>query len=203
MSNDTRYLFRRRGIALVLTAVFALGVILLLAALWRRARIDNFSEVVPARIYRSGQPRTAQWDKLYNQFALRTVLSLRETNDLPEVMSIEKSTCERLGIRFVNVPMPGDGLGDFEAYDQALAVLSDPNAAPVLVHCARGVYRTGGVIAAYRMLVQNWPETAAHAEIRAHRFKSSADHPLFSHLNAYFESRKNRFLPVDNQPEKR
>jgi protein tyrosine/serine phosphatase len=185
------------GLAAVLAAAGLLAL-----AFWPRG-VDNLDVVVPNQIYRSGQPADDQRADLLRELNLRTVLSLRETNAPPDVLAAEADACARHGVRLVNVPMPGDGLGDFEAYDRALALLTDPETRPVLVHCARGSYRTGGVIAAYRLLIQGWSEADALSEMRAHRFTRRADHPLLAHLRAYVASRKNRILSVDSPSESR
>jgi protein tyrosine phosphatase len=43
----------------------------------------------------------------------------------------------------------------------------------VLVHCAAGAYRTGGVVAAYRMLVQGGSPADAWAEMKRYDWDDS------------------------------
>jgi protein tyrosine/serine phosphatase len=49
---------------------------------------------------------------------------------------------------------------------RVLRILSDESGGPYLVHCQGGADRTGLVIAAYRMVVQNWSYGEAIGEMR-------------------------------------
>ena len=68
----------------------------------------------------------------------------------------------RLGVDFVNLPMPGDGLGEEWQFREILKILDDPGRRPALVHCARGTCRTGASVAFYRFERDGWtPEDVA------------------------------------------
>ena len=99
--------------------------------------------------------------------------------------------------------MYGDGIALYDEYDQALAVLADPALHPVLVHCARGAFRTGAVIALYRVRAQGWGEEEVVREMRAYRFFERKERPLLPHLKKYLYARKNRILSVDIAPSAR
>jgi protein-tyrosine phosphatase len=58
----------------------------------------------------------------------------------------------------------------------------------VLVHCARGSYRSGAVIASYRVLVQGWSEEDAIREMAKYRAHTNG-HVLIPYLHEYFRSR--------------
>jgi tyrosine-protein phosphatase SIW14 len=47
------------------------------------------------------------------------------------------------------------------------ALLADPANHPVLVHCFRGVHRSGAYCAIYRMEFEHWPNDRAIAELKA------------------------------------
>jgi hypothetical protein len=66
---------------------------------------------------------------------------------------------EELGIELLRLPLSGDGTGDVHRYAEAVAAIVEAKrqARPVLVHCAAGAQRTGGVIACYRLLVEGRP----------------------------------------------
>ncbi len=178
-----------------------LAALLLLPAaggLWLVARgcvgWDNFGVVEPGLIYRSGQLRPAQLEKLIRRHKIKTII---KTN-IPELsiadMAREREICRRHDVRVAALIMPGDGLGEFEQYDRALALLRDRRNLPALVTCARGTHRTGAVVAAYRVLAQNWPVSRALAEMEVYRFdpggrRGRAEHPLSAHLRAYFKER--------------
>ncbi len=173
-----------------------LSALLLLAAavsttvvVWRAVRFDNFAVVAEGRLYRSGQPKPGQLERLIADRGVRTILCLRETNAPPEIMAAEEAVCRRTGARLVMLPMPGDGMGDFEMFDAALRILGDPESLPALVHCARGSYRTGAVIALYRILIEGVPEEAAFEEMRRYRFRENPAKPLHPYLRSYLRSR--------------
>jgi tyrosine-protein phosphatase SIW14 len=58
------------------------------------------------------------------------------------------------------VPIPAE-----QGVDQFLAIMADPRKRPVLVHCNRGVHRTGSFCAIYRMECQNWSNADALNEL--------------------------------------
>jgi hypothetical protein len=53
----------------------------------------------------------------------------------------------------------------------------------VLVHCAAGAYRAGGVMASYRILFQGWSPKRAKREMMSFGVESSDNLP--EHLNQY------------------
>ena len=147
--------------------------------------LDNFATVEAGRLYRSGQLRVYQLERLIHRLGLRTVINTRE----PEArVEAERIVCEANDVWMVRLPMPGDGRGGYGQYDHALEILRDTNNLPALVHCARGVHRTGALIAAYRVKVQGWDAGEAFREMQRYRFKP-ADHPLVGHLAPYLEGR--------------
>lgn len=156
---------------------------------WRWCRVDNFGVAVPGRIFRSGQPRPAQLEKLIRENGIKTVLSLREPEAPPDLIFAEEEACSHGGARQVRLMMPGDGRGTYEQYDEALALLSEPTNLPALVHCARGSYRTGAVIASYRVRVQGWSEDDALKELRSYR-ADKADAVLVPYLKEYWRLRR-------------
>jgi protein-tyrosine phosphatase len=79
-----------------------------------------------------------------------------------EELWAERALTRKLGVDFVNLPMPGDGLGEEWEFREILKVLDDPARRPVLVHCARGTCRTGAAVAYYRFERDGWtPEDVA------------------------------------------
>ena len=179
----------RRLIPWLLAALLAAAAVAAPIVAWRALRFDNFAVVTEGRLYRSGQPKPGQLERLIAARGVRTVLCLRETNAPPGIIAAEEDVCRRTGARLVNLPMPGDGRGDFEMFDSALRILSDPGSLPALVHCARGSYRTGAVIALYRILLEGVPEEDAFAEMRRYRFRENPEKPLYPYLRRYLKSR--------------
>ena len=184
---------RRRGLSLSLKLVLlaVLAVVCVFAVKYGRrcAVLDNFGVVVQGQIYRSGQPLPWQIERLIRERRLRTVLNTREPEAAAWLMRTEQKVCDRHGVRMVRIMMPGDGRGTYAQYDEALAILRTPTNLPALVHCARGAYRSGAVVAAYRVLVQGRSEDEAVREMRDYRARTR-DHVLVPYLREYFRSRR-------------
>jgi protein tyrosine/serine phosphatase len=141
-----------------------------LAAAWlisldRQGRLvwDHWDEVKRGVLYRSGQLSPGQLTEAVERYNIRTVINLQWPG---EEMRVERSLAGRLGVDFVNLPMPGDGLGEEGQFREILKVLDDPDRRPVLVHCARGTCRTGAAVAFYRFERDGWTPEDVAAELR-------------------------------------
>ncbi len=133
-----------------------------LIALDRHGRLvwDHWDEVKPGILYRSGQLTGDQLREAVKRYQIRTVINLQWPGD---EMKAERSLSRRLGVDFVNLPMPGDGLGEEWQFREILKILDDPTRRPALVHCARGTCRTGAAVAFYRFERDRWtPEDVAN-----------------------------------------
>jgi len=63
----------------------------------------------------------------------------------------EKEYLEKKGIRLERIPVKLGGWPTKKDVDRFFEIVNDPQAQPVLVHCAQGVRRTGFMAAAYQM----------------------------------------------------
>jgi len=150
---------------IVLTGLVPLAA--MTAAVWligldRRGQLvwDHWDEVKRGVLYRSGQLTGDQLREAVKRYGIRTVVNLQWPG---EEMKAERSLSRRLGVDFVNLPMPGDGLGEEGQFREFLKVLDDPDRRPALVHCARGTCRTGAAVAFYRFERDGWtPEDVAN-----------------------------------------
>ena len=156
---------------------------------------DKLGMVEAGRVYRSGQLKGFQIERLARRRGLRTVVALREADVRDTVIREQEELCRRLGIDLVWIEMPGCGRGTYEAYDEALRVLEDETRLPALMHCARGTHRTGAVAAAYRVGVQGWAPEDAMAEMPRYRFRPRG-HPLVSWLEPYLQNLHLRRQPA-------
>jgi len=124
--------------------------------------VSNFHQV-DDHVYRGAQPPAAGFAHLA-RIGIKTVVDLR---DEPAQIRAEQHAVEAAGMRFVSIPMHGLTAPMDQVIAQALAILNDPAAAPVFVHCRRGADRTGTVIACYRISFQHWRNDKALAEARS------------------------------------
>jgi protein tyrosine/serine phosphatase len=149
------------GLIPLIAAIVATGLIVL----DRQGRLvwDHWDEVKRGILYRSGQLSADQLTEAVKRYNLRTVINLQWPG---EAMQAERSLCRRLGVDFVNLAMPGDGLGQEWQFREVLKIVDDPARRPALVHCARGTCRTGAAVAFYRFERDGWTPDDVAGELR-------------------------------------
>ncbi len=112
--------------------------------------IGNLHQVSP-EVYRCEQPDDDQLPEL-RKLGIKSMLSLREYHsDVDEFTDA--------GIVLIRVPMDAGKIDAALLRTAVQAIIEAPK--PILVHCWHGSDRTGAVIAAYRMVVQQWPRGQA------------------------------------------
>lgn len=143
----------------------------------------NFAAVTPGILYRSGQMRPEHLEQVIAEEGIRTIVCLN-----PGDRAEEAEIARRLGIDYVELPMPGDGRGEATLFHEYLKIVGQPERRPVLVHCAAGAYRTGVAVALYRMVFSGWTAESAMREMAYYGCAIDTDQPLIDHLRATYES---------------
>jgi protein-tyrosine phosphatase len=141
-----------------------------LVVLDRHGRLvwDHWDEAKRGVLYRSGQLTGEQLTAAVKRHNIQTVINLQ----LPgEELAAERALCARLGVDFVNLPMPGDGFGEEWQFREILKITDDPERRPVLVHCARGTCRTGAAVAIYRFERDGWMLEDVAIEMRRQTYR--------------------------------
>lgn len=115
--------------------------------------VPNFGEVTP-HLYRGAQPSPQGFQALA-AMGIDIVVDARLSQK-----NSEKKIVTAAGMQYISIPwhcmFPKD-----KAMAQFLAVLRDNPKKKIFVHCRLGDDRTGMMVAAYRMAVDNWtPEEA-------------------------------------------
>jgi len=181
---------RWRAVA-VLISVVAAG---LLAANHRQvtALRDRFipkrwGVVEEGKIFRSGQLSRHLVKQMLESNRIQVVVDLtwddpNEPNHQAEVAAIAE-----LGIERRLCPLLSDGTGDVHIYARAVSEVAAAvrERKTVLVHCAAGAQRTGGVVALYRMLVQGKSPEFALAEMRKYKYDPERSPRLLEYVNAH------------------
>ena len=163
-SNHRRRLSRSRNRRNVSAIVFTIAIAF--AGDPHPAHVRNFG-AVSSSIYRGAQPSEAALEDLAG-LHVKTVIDLREPGAGTE---LERAQAQRLGLKYVNLPMRPFSAPTPEEVRRALGLLGSQNCLPVFVHCRRGKDRTGTVIACYRIQHDGW--TNRHALEEANRFGMS------------------------------
>lgn len=155
------------GIASI-AATATLAVWLTVLSRSNRLVWDHFDVVKPGILYRSGQLELDQLEKAVRLYGLKTVVNFQ----LPGPgVDRERALASRLGIEFLNLPMPGDGFGREEQFREVLEAIDDPARRPVLVHCARGTCRTSSAVALYRFERDGWTIEDVSAEMERQTYR--------------------------------
>lgn len=124
---------------------------------------ERFDTVKPGVLYRSGQLSTAQLREAIDRYGIRTVVNFQVRD---RTLVEEEALVQGMGLKFVNLPMPGDGFGEESQFREFLALVDDPENRPVLIHCAAGTCRTGAAVALYRFERDGWSIDDVSDEMR-------------------------------------
>lgn len=127
----------------------------------------RFGVVEDGLIYRSGQLSRALVEETLDEHGIKVIVSLRPDEPGDADHEAERRAADDLGIDWKLFPLIGDGTGDIANYAAAIKAIAQARAQhkAVLVHCGAGTYRTGGVLAAYRMFVDGVPPAQAWEEM--------------------------------------
>jgi len=117
--------------------------------------LDNFYRVTP-ELYRGAQPDAAGMRKL-KELGIKTIVNLR-------LMHSDADEIGRLDIAGEHIRID-PFKPNMDELVRFLRIATDPNRAPVFVHCQRGIDRTGMAVAAYRIVVCGWTKTQALDEM--------------------------------------
>jgi len=121
---------------------------------------------VDANVYRGRQPSAEGFTTLA-QMGIKTVIDLRGGwLHMPR----ERKLVRQAGMRYVEERFSGIFAPHDAQIAKLLAVMQDPSATPVFVHCRRGADRVGTLIACYRMVHDRWTNQQAMEEARTAHF---------------------------------
>ena len=142
----------------------------------REKHLRNVRVVDEGVLYRSGQPSPAGLGRLIHDYDIRTVVSFRDVEEGKTAVppeQWEEAFCAKLGINYVRLPLKvwsHDKTGAIPADENVrrlVEIMADRKNHPVLIHCYRGVHRTGTYAAIYRMEFQGWSNADAIEELKA------------------------------------
>lgn len=172
------------------SVAFVLFLLILLAfGAWEIGKY----QVVPRRwgvveqdkIFRSGRIAPRLMRPILQKYGIKVIVDLTDSDPDNSSVQAEQKAVKELGISRYNFQLIGDGTGNITNYAQAISAIEQARKEnkPVLVHCAAGAQRTGGVIAAYRLLVEKQLPATAYAELTRYGWKPRHDRVLLDYLN--------------------
>jgi len=144
----------------------------------------HLAEVYPALLYRSGQIDPRLIEQTLRELEIARIVDLTGEHGSEE-QRVEREIAQRLRIEYRSFQLGGSGTGDVEQYVGAIEAIDDSvrRGRPVLVHCRAGDRRTGGVVAAYQLLVRGESSARAIEELERFARSSLADAPLWRYLD--------------------
>jgi protein tyrosine phosphatase (PTP) superfamily phosphohydrolase (DUF442 family) len=116
------------------------------------------AEVAPG-LYRGGQP-DANGIAWLKSIGVKTIVNLRHYHG-----NTEKRLVEAAGLRYERIALESSDAPEPEQIARFLALVRDPAARPMYVHCMHGVDRTGAMMSVYRMEEEGWTNVEAFAEM--------------------------------------
>lgn len=142
--------------------------------------VSNLHRVTD-KLYRGAQPKRKGFKNLEQKLGITTVLDLQvQHSDLPQG--------EGTHLKFVKAPMVAWHVNDDDGEQivRALKLIRKGTAnGKVFVHCTHGADRTGTVMAAWRMVEQDWTAEEALAEMVEGGFHF---HSIFSGIPKYLRT---------------
>jgi protein tyrosine phosphatase (PTP) superfamily phosphohydrolase (DUF442 family) len=156
-SERSRNLSRQRLIRVSAVLVVLLGLTVTIG--YKPLFKQNFSEVVPNRLYRSAQPddRLAGWIEEHN---IKSVLNLRGGYPSYQWYAQEREIIRDHTVDYYEIPISAQLRPRKRELLQIIDLLGRARY-PLLVHCKSGADRTGLGVALYHLMVQKeLPQTA-------------------------------------------
>lgn len=188
---------RRGFIALVVLLVLGIGS----AIAWNNGLRDqfiprNFGVVEAGQLYRSGQISARLVEPTLRDHGIKTIVSLSASGAKPADVAAERKAVNDLGIDWELFPLRGNGTGSVETYAEAVAAIdrAKKEGKPVLVHCVAGAQRTGGVIAAYLLLVEKRSPAEVYAGMKSYGHDPRDNPHLLEYLNSHMSDLANQLV---------
>ena len=125
------------------------------------AHVRNFGKVND-HIYRGGQPMLVGLQEL-GAMGVKVDIDLRESG---EGTAEEKRAAEKLGLKYINVPLAALSAPTNAQIERILSLLMHSETDTVFIHCRRGKDRTGTAIACYRIQHDHWDNQRALTEAK-------------------------------------
>lgn len=132
-------------ITVVVGILHLLDVFVLLYALYRIEFHNNFGEVRPGVLYRSGEMASEDLEQIIKKYGIASVLDLRISGETIRTNGTsENQLVSSLGADYINFPMATTRVPtkeDLLRLEETLHSLRTP----LLIHCSTGALRTGVV----------------------------------------------------------
>ena len=186
MGNNSRVINRWRWALPSMLVLVVLGYLVFDHLIKDRILPKRWGEVETGLVYRAGQIHPALVEATLQENGIRKIIDLQYWEEKPGLLA-ERDAATSLQIEIERFPLNGNGTGNVQHYVEAILALhqAKTEGVPVLVHCAAGSQRTGGVLAAYRTLVLGISADAAVTEMESYDWDPAKDQILLDYLNEH------------------
>ncbi len=174
------------GLGLMLIGV---GVGLWTYVLRDRLIVKRWGTVTPGVVFRSGQISRFLILPTLQQHRIKHIICMTSPDSLDADQQAELAAAKELGIDYKFLPLNGRGVGKVEHFTGAVTALAKnaKQGEPVLIHCHAGAQRTGGVVAAYRLLLEGRSPEFVIGELRRYGWNPNRDQVLIDFVNAHLK----------------
>jgi len=153
--------------------------------------MGNFREVVPGKVYRSGQPSPAQLRNWVERYKIKTVLNLRGREQ--EDIEVEEVVARELGLTMISMRVSSRRLPARYIVLHLIKHIESVEL-PVLIHCYSGVDRAGTVSALAAMAIGNvdyeeakWNAYVAPGPWKRKKYENRRYFKYYSHISDIFK----------------
>lgn len=130
--------------------------------LYKFIHLKNFRTVIPNEIYRSGQPTAKDIEAWRDSYHIKSILNLRGHVDFG-TMGKAFDYSKSIGLEAKVVKLFSNELPTIDELDKIIDfIINSPK--PLLIHCMRGVDRTG-LISAVALILNNYSLERASDEL--------------------------------------
>jgi protein tyrosine/serine phosphatase len=145
----------------------------------------RFGVVEQGTIFRSGRLSHIQVKHVLKKHKIKVIVALENFKKTDPDQQAEVSASEELGIELLRFHLRGNGTGDINSYIKAITAINmaKKENKPVLVRCAAGTQRTGGVVATYHALFDSWTPEQIYHEMAKYDFHHRSNDKLIPYLN--------------------
>ncbi len=176
---------------LVVAAIASGAAVFVYRVVWPDVHPKRFAEVVPGKLYRSGEPSPAALEAMVKEHGIRTIIDLGVASEGDVRDRRLQLSTQALGITRFKFDLIGDSTGNPNEYVAALRLASDPARQPVLVHCATGSQRTSCAIGLFRAAFEGVSVDEAIAEAKRFDAKPKVDETMRSIVSPVLEALRN------------
>jgi protein tyrosine/serine phosphatase len=146
--------------------------------------LPNLGQVTEM-LYRGGQPTEEGYREL-KKLGIQIIVNFRNEK---ENIEAERREVEALGMRYVSIPWSGWHKPTNHQVARFLTLLRANREKKIFAHCHHGSERTGVMVAAFRMAMQDWTPQQVLEEMKEFHFH----HFWFRHLRSYVEDFPRQF----------